>query len=523
MHLLLETPRAFITSVIDRVSGANLVSQSLFYHLIESNKAGENSVLSDCTPDEFAAFQTRHPDINLSLISYHGIHRSFDHENHPDLAFVSGLDVDRLLAWRNRLEIRMPVVGLLHSLWSRTQYALLNEFFERACPFDHLICPSVFAKAMAEQAIELSHKSSLICLEMMPFGIDLKRFCPSSDVKALRQKHQIPEDRIVLLHLSRLNPYTKTDIVPTIRNIEFLVKKYPKILLLIVGENQAPEYIAQVQTYILKHNLEAHVQIRTNIEHTAVEEWYQLSDIFVSLSDYPETFGLTVVEAMACGMPVVISDIAAYQTLIDDGEQGFKIPTIGVADFTIADAFFNTSSVADFGDIMIQSVAVDCEAFRAKISFLLDNEAIRDHMKNKGLERVASHYSSEIMEARYIAHFTRLIAEAKAMPLVSFPKPVFEHVATLYQAGLTTVLNDNHRFAISINGQALLASRDPFFSFEKHRELYYVMKPIVHHLRSAPLSRSQLAEAIPNCDLDILTMSLLYLIKHDILTFVSED
>ena len=64
-------------------------------------------------------------------------------------------------------------------------------------------------------------------------------------------------------------------------------------------------------------------------DHDAIYEYYQLSDVFISLSDYcGETFGLTVMEAMACGLPVVISDFAGYKTHITDGVEGYYIQTL---------------------------------------------------------------------------------------------------------------------------------------------------------------------------------------------------
>ena len=87
-----------------------------------------------------------------------------------------------------------------------------------------------------------------------------------------------------------------------------------------------------------------------------IHEYYQLTDIYVSLTDnISESFGLTVVEAMACGLPVIISDCAGYQSLnIQDGEDGFVVPTIS-AEMDL-DLLLNTGSTAGFGDVSIQSV-----------------------------------------------------------------------------------------------------------------------------------------------------------------------
>ena len=53
------------------------------------------------------------------------------------------------------------------------------------------------------------------------------------------------------------------------------------------------------------------------------------ADIFLSLVDNPqETFGLAPVEAMAAGVPVVVSDWDGYRYTVSDGVEGFRISTL---------------------------------------------------------------------------------------------------------------------------------------------------------------------------------------------------
>ena len=52
------------------------------------------------------------------------------------------------------------------------------------------------------------------------------------------------------------------------------------------------------------------------------------ADIFVSLADnIQETFGLSVIEAMASSLPLVVSDWNGYKDLVNHGFNGFRIPT----------------------------------------------------------------------------------------------------------------------------------------------------------------------------------------------------
>ena len=56
------------------------------------------------------------------------------------------------------------------------------------------------------------------------------------------------------------------------------------------------------------------------------------ADVFCSLSDnIQETFGIVPVEAMAAGLPVIVSDWDGYKDTVRDGIDGFRIPTIAAA------------------------------------------------------------------------------------------------------------------------------------------------------------------------------------------------
>ena len=59
-------------------------------------------------------------------------------------------------------------------------------------------------------------------------------------------------------------------------------------------------------------------------EMDAVDDVYAASDVFISLSDnIQETFGITPIEAMASGLPVIVSDWDGYRHSVRDGIDGF--------------------------------------------------------------------------------------------------------------------------------------------------------------------------------------------------------
>src|SRR6185437_9144143 len=65
-------------------------------------------------------------------------------------------------------------------------------------------------------------------------------------------------------------------------------------------------------------------------DQTLLGELWAGADVFISLVDnIQETFDITPVEAMAAGLPVVVSDWDGYRSTVRDGVEGFLIPTLG--------------------------------------------------------------------------------------------------------------------------------------------------------------------------------------------------
>jgi len=63
-----------------------------------------------------------------------------------------------------------------------------------------------------------------------------------------------------------------------------------------------------------------------NISNDQLIKFYNLTDIFVLSSiSRSEAFGLVLLEAMACGKPIIVSNLPGPRTLVKEGENGFKV------------------------------------------------------------------------------------------------------------------------------------------------------------------------------------------------------
>jgi glycosyltransferase involved in cell wall biosynthesis len=131
--------------------------------------------------------------------------------------------------------------------------------------------------------------------------------------KELRQKYGMSEDSIVVLYVGRL--IENKGVQDLIRAIKSLKNKNLNIKALIVGEGNFKEELKK-QSEALKHD----ILFTGHIDPEDLYKYYYTSDIFV-LPTYDDKWGLVVNEAMACGLPIIVTDAAgcSLDLLRDNG------------------------------------------------------------------------------------------------------------------------------------------------------------------------------------------------------------
>ncbi|QXJ38641.1 Putative glycosyltransferase EpsD [Parageobacillus caldoxylosilyticus] len=150
-------------------------------------------------------------------------------------------------------------------------------------------------------------------------GVDLSRFKPVDETtkRALRVKHSLNPNDFILVYAAELNSNKNQQLL--IEIVAKLKKQIPNIRLLLAGSGPLEKkYI----TLVKKYGLEKHVNLLGY--RNDVDELYQLSDIGVA-SSIREGFGINLVEAMACGKPVVATKNRGHREIVLDGENGFLI------------------------------------------------------------------------------------------------------------------------------------------------------------------------------------------------------
>ena len=340
-------------------------------------------------------------------------------------------------AWR-----RMPwgdgafsLIGLVHTLCSEKVQRSLGQFSSSPVRhWDALICTSRAAqKAVTgfldrqEMWIRKRHEGFRFerpLLPVIPLGIHAEDWTPPKpqrdNRKQARQKLGIRMDAEIVLMAGRLDLLTKMQPAPMLRALaELEQNEHPNLELLIYGEAPNPEMqeLWREGSKKVAPNLKIHWIPGRQTHLATTVRW--AADVFISLSDNPqETFGITPLEAMAAGLPCVVSDWDGYRdTVVQPGESepatGIRIPTRLIEGLGKEQAHGLLHETVDYSQAVgevAQGIAVDLIQFKKALSKLLSNPALRINMGDAGQRRVLQHYAWPIV----IEQWRELVNELQA-------------------------------------------------------------------------------------------------------------
>jgi len=276
-------------------------------------------------------------------------------------------------------------------------------------------------------------------LDLIPWGIDTRRFQPRPAAEA-RARYELPADAFVILYVGRVTPATKGDLMPAMRVVKLLAERHPtrKIVLAIAGSIESPGYDELLFAYAQHLGVDSRAMLLGAIKAEERHAVYACADVFLSLGDWhAEAFGLTPVEAMACGVPQVVSDWDGYRDTVVHGETGFLTPTIWAdcGEEIDVHAILRTAH----RDLLVgQSLAVDLDACVSQIEALLTNDDLRKRMGEASRARALAEFDWPRIVPRYEALWAELRARAATLApdrdregLFSVPIfPTYRHYAS---------------------------------------------------------------------------------------------
>lgn len=161
-------------------------------------------------------------------------------------------------------------------------------------------------------------------LHRIDLGIDLHRFVPG-DPRAARRQLGIAEDEVVVTCVARFKP--RKGQLELIEAAAEIANSVPRLRVVLAGTSSSGShaYASQVRERVIARGLSGKVLILENHGHDQIAEVLRASDVYVQPS-HVEGLGLAVLEAMACGVPVVASDTDGLREVVDDGRSGLLAP-----------------------------------------------------------------------------------------------------------------------------------------------------------------------------------------------------
>lgn len=232
-------------------------------------------------------------------------------------------------------ELKLPIVHTYHTIYEDyTHYLTRFKALDRRAKAFARVYSKVCCNTVEQVIVPTGKTKQLLMnysvhkvISVIPTGIDLSKFDQSNysqeSITLLKEGYGIEPDEKVLIYIGRVSRE---------KNIEEIVKAMPeymrsrqKLRFVIVGSGPALEGLKE---------LVKQLDIEKRVVFTGAQPWdniglfYRLGDVFVSASR-SETQGLTYIEAMASGLPVVAREDKCLEDIMEEGQNGYSFHDAG--------------------------------------------------------------------------------------------------------------------------------------------------------------------------------------------------
>lgn len=353
--------------------------------------------------------------------------------NKPDLLvqvgglFLPGPNISNAARQRLRLgPAAWCLTGMTHTLCSHgAMNSIIEMLVEPVMPWDALICTSSSARQSVEYLLQRqadylkwrlgANRLTLPQLPVIPLGVHAADY-DFDDVArdSARDYLGVADDEVVALFAGRLSFHAKAHPYPMLVALqEAAVRSGKRIRLILCGQFPNDPVKAAFLDGGARYAPDITLQWVDGQDAVAYRRAWVVSDLFISLSDnLQETFGLTPLEAMASGLPLVVSDWDGYKDTVIDGVHGFRIPTRmppAGAGTSLAVAYEGGAINYDrYIGLAALDVSVDYRLLTDRLTTLISDAGLRATMGAAARDHVVRHYDWAVIFKKYLALWQEL-------------------------------------------------------------------------------------------------------------------
>lgn len=318
----------------------------------------------------------RQPTMDLNWLSKRGISGLFDevkdifknfiYETKPDCIHVHNMHyfskAHALAIEEISIKKGIPLILTAHNVWDDNLFLDLTKNIK----WTHIVAVSHFIKREII-GTGYSHRN----ITVIHHGIDQRIFSPKVDPLPVFKKYPILRKGNVIFHPARMGLAKGCDV--SIKALRIIKGRFPNVVLVLAGTKNIIDWVQSQQKDIAYMvNLVKFLGLEDNVLIDAfplvdMPRLYAASSVCVYPSSVSEPFGLTMLEALSSGKPMVVTETGGMPEIIKDGINGFIIP------------------VKDF------------ESLASRINCLLGDKELRERLGHTGRQMVEQQYTKEIV------------------------------------------------------------------------------------------------------------------------------
>ena len=323
----------------------------------------------------------------------------------------------RISDFRSQLDAtRMPICALTHSLYTKELSFGYSWLLLSAEPHDVIVASSnaaqqtlenCFATAIdriSERIAEAANQLRAPRIVKIPFGTEIPKQQDLNREHA-RSLLKIPVTAFVILYFGRITEEYKADLDPLLQAVKCLDSHGCNPWLVLAGQVSDRAYMLHLERRLVALGLREKCICLENCPEFLKTPVYAACDVVVSPADsIQETFGLTILEAMAHSRPIIASNWSGYRDLVEDGVTGFLIRTIWPSEASEAASIMApTASPLTTAHYLAQRTTIDCGELIDRLTLFAKQPGLGILMGKTGRARVEEQYAWPLIASRFLA------------------------------------------------------------------------------------------------------------------------